>query len=156
MFFEELILILVGPEPIVMRAEKALTYLLDFDLDGDPNGEAWKVWSGLLSDINSSLLGGEELDSRWAQEVIQKIQRLLLLTHEVRSRGQWIEITNTKISKATVIQSGALPQKPSAGKGFRDSRKNVVNNVVKPSVFLQFMVGLPFISVWSSYGGISF
>ena len=110
--FEGILKILTADELVTVRAGKALNRLLDFDFGGDPNGEAWKVWNDLLSDINSSVLGGEELDTSWAGEVIQKILNLLWLTHEVRSRGQWIEITNTKISKAPVDQSGALPWKP--------------------------------------------
>ncbi len=34
------------------------------------------------------------------------------LEHETTSRGQWIEVTNTKTTKAPVRQSGALPWKP--------------------------------------------
>lgn len=119
MFFEELIQILVGPEPIVMRAEKALLRLLDFDFSGDPNGEAWKLWVSLLGDINQTIFGGETLDPRWAQEVVQKILHLLWLTHETTSRGQWIEVTNTKTTKTPVRQSGALPWRPLPVRRFR-------------------------------------
>jgi len=156
MFFEELMKILVGPEPNTVRAEQALVRLLDFDFFGDPNGEAWKLWASLMSDVNQTICGGETLDEKWAEEVIQTILKLLFLTHEITSRGQWIKITNTKISKAPVYQSVVLPRKHPAGTGFRDRKKNVVKGAVNPSVFLRFMVGLSVIFAWSSYGGFSF
>jgi len=79
--FEELLKILTSDELITVRAEKALVRLLDFDPHTDPNGEAWKLWNSLMCDVNQTICGGETLDPRWAQEVVQKILRLFPLTH---------------------------------------------------------------------------
>ena len=117
--FEGILKILTADELITQRAEKALTYLLDFDLDGDPNGETWKLWASLMSDVNQTVVGPEELDPRWAEAIIQKILKLLWLTHEVSSPAHLIEVTNTKTTKATVIQSVALPRKPTPERRFR-------------------------------------
>ena len=100
--FEGILKILTADELIMVRAEKALNRLLDYDFNGDPGGEAQRLWNSLLSDVNQTICGGEELDEKWAEAVIQKILKLLFLTHEITSRRQWIEITNTKISKEPV------------------------------------------------------
>ncbi len=117
--FEGILKILTADELIMVRAEKALNRLLDFDFGGDPNGESWKLWVSLMSDVNQTVVGPEELDISWAEEIIQKILKLLFLTHEITPSRQWIEITNTKISKAPVHQSVALPRKPLLAGCFR-------------------------------------
>ena len=117
--FEGILKILTADEQVTVRAKKALTYLLDFNFRGDPNGEAWKLWVSLMCDVNQTVVGPEELDTSWAGEVIQKILKLLWLTHEVSSPAHLIEVTNTKTTKATVMQSVALPGKPTPERRFR-------------------------------------
>jgi len=104
---EELMQILVGPEPITGRAEQALVRLLDLDFFGDPDCEARRVWNSLMCDVNQSVLGGEALDTRWAQEIMRKILELLLLTHEVSSRGQLIKMGKTKRGRTPVLRTNA-------------------------------------------------